>query len=239
MPKGNPGLAKPWLYKFCIVDSCDRHSETKESLCLMHWKRLKRNGTTNRVNTIQGKTCSIEGCEKPSDTRNLCTAHYNNWLRHGNPLHKRTMRKVTRIKISETMKGRPQIHLRSKEVRQKALKALIKSPNKQEIRLLEIISEQGFPFEYTGDGSCIIGKLCPDFYAKEDSKIIELFGRTYHDPEVSFFDVPEIGQRLPRIKYYKNRGYDCLVIWDDELSGKTAVISKINTLLYGENKLPE
>jgi hypothetical protein len=31
-------------------------------------------------------TCKIEGCIKPVRTRGWCTAHYNRWQRHGDPL---------------------------------------------------------------------------------------------------------------------------------------------------------
>ena len=32
------------------------------------------------------RTCSIEGCSKPSRRRNWCNMHYNRWNRHGDPL---------------------------------------------------------------------------------------------------------------------------------------------------------
>lgn len=35
--------------------------------------------------TNRTKICLVDGCEKPTFSRQLCSAHYRRWLRHGDP----------------------------------------------------------------------------------------------------------------------------------------------------------
>lgn len=36
--------------------------------------------------STSGRTCSVEGCDRPFDARGFCHLHYNRWRRHGDPL---------------------------------------------------------------------------------------------------------------------------------------------------------
>lgn len=45
--------------------------------------------TRNQAGTWKpkrGRVCVIDGCDKPVDSRDWCSAHYTRWLRHGDPL---------------------------------------------------------------------------------------------------------------------------------------------------------
>ena len=91
-------------------------------------------------------------------------------------------------------------------------------PNKTEQMLADLISDNSLPFKYVGDGQFILGGKVPDFLNINGRKqVLELYGDYWHageDPQ-------------DRIDYFKEYGFDCLVIWEHELKDKDAVIDKI------------
>lgn len=96
-------------------------------------------------------------------------------------------------------------------------KGRFKRPTSPEERIIRVITEGNFPFKYTGDGSFLLEGLNPDFVSNKSNKIIEVFGRVFHDPSVSFKDIPLNRQYKGRMALLKKLGYDCLIFWDDEL----------------------
>jgi len=83
------------------------------------------------------------------------------------------------------------------------------SPNKQEILIGSIIdSILPNTYKFVGDGSVWIGRKNPDFVHNSKKMIIEFFGRKWHKLEHE----PE------KIEYFKELGYECLVIWTEELN---------------------
>ena len=61
---------------FCKEKDCDRAPETKVGYCIMHYKRWKRNGTTNTVIRTYAHDFVCEACGEAADKyRNgLCNA---------------------------------------------------------------------------------------------------------------------------------------------------------------------
>lgn len=110
----------------------------------------------------------------------------------------------------------------------KRQKALHKKPTGPERRVIEMIKEYNLPFLYVGDGEKIIGSFIPDFIHKTDKKVIEVFGRQFHDPTISHLDVSWNRQYWGRQAIYNQLGYDCLILWDDELNSESEVLNKIN-----------
>jgi len=103
-------------------------------------------------------------------------------------------------------------------------------PTGPEKRLMEIIAKNEFPFLYVGNGAYQVGGLTPDFIFC--NKIIEVFGRVFHDPDRTFKkEVPYYQQYLGRIDFFKNHGYDCLILWDDELNNEGAVVNRIGLFM--------
>jgi len=110
----------------------------------------------------------------------------------------------------------------------KRLKSLLRRPTKPEAQLARLVRRNKLPYRYVGDGSVIIGKLNPDFiHNNGKKKVIEAFGRIYHDPDASFFPIDWKRQPFGRISYYAQFGYGCLILWDDELEDEERVIEKI------------
>ncbi len=96
-------------------------------------------------------------------------------------------------------------------------------PNKAELKLQSILNSIFFEgqFQYVGDGQEIIGGKIPDFIDPINNKIIELYGDYWHkgqDPN-------------DRIDYFKNFGYDTLVIWESELKSIGTLKNKIGIFM--------
>lgn len=122
-----------------------------------------------------------------------------------------------RSKMTEERKRR----WRDPEYKQRVIRAsrksLVKKPTEPEQIVIELIERYDLPFQYTGDGEVIIDGLNPDFiHNNGERKAIEVFGRVFHNPEESFFDVPWKQQYWGKILEYKKRGYNCLILWEDE-----------------------
>jgi len=139
--------------------------------------------------------------------------------------------KIYAEKVTIALSGRknPEHILRMKEIWQdpKFVKKQMKSrnvmPNKTEIYLQSIITSITNNFAFVGDGKEIIGGKCPDFIDKVNNKIIELYGDYWHkgqDPN-------------DRINYFKNFGYDTLVIWESELKDIDNLKNKLEVFANG------
>ena len=93
------------------------------------------------------------------------------------------------------------------------------SPNKAEQKLNKILSGL-FPEEYkfVGDFQFTMGGKCPDFLnVNGQKKVIELFGNYYH----------KRGEEAGRIQHFKKYGFDCLIVWENELKEVTTLTEKL------------
>lgn len=106
--------------------------------------------------------------------------------------------------------------------------------NKLEEFLLTIFNKNDLDINYVGNYSLWIGNANPDFIKRESNKAIELFGDFWHGEEYrkrnyDFLSNKEHEQN--RINYFKERGYECLVIWENELKNIDLVINKVRNFL--------
>lgn len=105
------------------------------------------------------------------------------------------------------------------EFQKRRLSALLKRPTKGE-GILDSIIRKACPgeYRYVGNGKFIIDGLNPDWVnVNGKKKIIELFGRSYHDPEKAIRSVPFRQTEKGRKRVFRKYGYQTLVIWDNEL----------------------
>ena len=94
----------------------------------------------------------------------------------------------------------------------------IKRPTKPEIALNGILEVNKLPFKLVGDGEVWLGNRNPDFINIDGKKqVIEVFGTYWHP----IFDVAQ------RVEHYKQYGFDCLVIWEDEFRNPDRVLAKV------------
>ncbi len=108
------------------------------------------------------------------------------------------------------------------------MNACYKEPNELEQRLISILNRV-LPdeYRYAGDGSFILGGKCPDFVDKQGKKkLIELYGSHWHQD-----DDPQ-----NRIAFFKQFGFDTLVIWEHELRNEDSLgkrILEFNNMVTG------
>lgn len=166
-----------------------------------------------------------------------------------NPFYGKRHSKETKRRISLTKQGVPvhseefkrelSIHWRklwaNPDFREKRVKKVVQSlmekPTKPEQRLIHIIESHDLPFQYVGDGEVIIAGRNPDFiHADGEKKVIEVFGRVFHDPNETFLDeIPWNQTYEGKMKAFRLCGYDCLIIWDDELEDEGKVVERITS----------
>ena len=116
------------------------------------------------------------------------------------------------------------------ETKRKRLIGLIKSPNKPEKKLNELL-QKNFPHEwkFVGDGKVIIEGKNPDFININGKKqIIEMYGAYWHKPE----------QVEPRMEIFAKYGYKTLILWDYELKNEEKLMEKINMISLTAEERP-
>jgi len=109
-----------------------------------------------------------------------------------------------------------------------------RTPSGLELKFIELNEEKSWGLKYVGDFRLNIGKRFPDFW-NGDKKVIEIFGY-YHQDSNEEFELT---------MYYKEHGYDCLVLWARELNKPIIhkTIGKVESFLKEEkmkrNKIEE
>jgi intein/homing endonuclease len=95
-------------------------------------------------------------------------------------------------------------------------------PSGLEVRYMSMLDEW-FPelWEYVGNFELMIDGKNPDFRLKDSNKIIELNGTYWHQGE----NDEEV------MSFYKNNGWDCLVIWDHEIDDR----AKVENFMHNPN----
>lgn len=110
---------------------------------------------------------------------------------------------------------------KDKQIRRMMVGAAKKRPNRLEQKLIDIVQKNDLPFKYVGNWEFILGGKCPDFLNINGKKqLIELFGNYWHTLKAR----ETVEQRLG---YFKQYGFDTLVIWQDELKNGNAVAERI------------
>jgi len=132
----------------------------------------------------------------------------------------------TKIKMSKSYKKLWQ----DPQFAKRAFEAFSKTPNKPEKALIKMLDSnfQG-EWKFVGDGQFTLGGLCPDFInINGKKKIIEMFGTYWHrDRENIKYYQTEYGRREIFARY----GFQLLVIWEDELKDKDAIIKKVRKFM--------
>lgn len=171
----------------------------------------------------------LKGKHQPEEVRRLISekakARFSNPENHPffgrklTPVHKA---KISRLGSTHTKETRDKIakasrlHWLNEGYARKVLSYT--RPNKKEAQLDNILKDLSLPYRYVGDGQFILGGKCPDFLnANGQKKLIELYGNFWHQGE----------NPQNRIDYFKQYGFDTLIIWEDELSNQAKLKEKL------------
>jgi len=122
------------------------------------------------------------------------------------------------------------------KLNKKRLTACGFKPNKKEL-FLDSLIQSNFPnnWKYVGNGEVVLGAGCPDWInVNGQKKVILHHGIYWHlwrlqklrnNPNLSKQDVER-----EDIENYKKYGFDCLIIWEDELKNPKQIVEKIHKL---------
>lgn len=221
------------------------------------WNKGKRTGLVPRsafrkgnIPWNKGRTGIKQGFARMSDTeraiasRKISEAQKENWAR--NPERRKRLGIQSRqrwnsptrfmmiTKGSKTKKAK----MRNPEFKEKELQRLTtaqhKTPNSLEKKAMDIIAKYGLPYRYVGNGQIWINGRCPDFINTDGKKqVIEVFGLYWHSPLLN----PYIDNRSSEYKtkeHYSEYGFNCLIIWENELYHPVKLLRKIKTFSRGQ-----
>jgi hypothetical protein len=125
--------------------------------------------------------------------------------------------KAALARLKPSLSARMRILNHDPDIRRKQLQGLMKRPTKLEQRFQEIVDRFSLPYAYCGAGDFIRSGKCPDFIRNDGKQVVEIFGSYWHEPD----------EERERIRFWKDQGIDCLVLWDRDLKDGLSVVDKI------------
>lgn len=222
----------------------EKAKNRKRQPCSEETKRKISKANKGQIPAIKGKHHSEETKEKIRKSNiGKLAGEKNPWYgKHLTEEHKQKIREKSIGKIiSNEQRKKISNSLKQLYKNQDYLNSWVKTqnikPNKEELILLKII--QKYDFVYVGDFSYWIEGKNPDFINYDKKIIIEYFGYHWHcdkyrQKKNNDFTTNEEHENL-RINYFKNFGYDCLVIWSSELKNLNELEKKIIKFLDTHN----
>jgi len=165
------------------------------------WSKGLSKETDKRIETM---SLNLKG--------HIVTQKIKNKIRNGLIGNQNVTGKHWKVKDTSNLIKAAQKRWENPEYAKKVLN--VESPNKEERHMQDILNSiLPGKYKFVGNGKLKIGRKFPDFVNEKNDKLIELFGDFYHK-----------GQNpQDRIDYFKNFGYDTLVIWASELYQKESI----------------
>jgi len=228
--KQRDGMIKSWIKRRIIYGKTgfsnpEEHrknmSESRKRLCLPSPMKGKHHSKKTKENLREKTIRQWEQHKLNGEQYGMLGKHHTKKSNKSNA--KAHIGKHHSEKVKKAIGKASKERWRNPEYKQRVvtntLKGNIIKPNRIEKKLDEILQLE-FPneYHYVGDGMLIIGGKCPDFVDCNGKKrVIELFGDYWHKG-----DNPQ-----DRIDFFRQYGYDCLVIWEHELSEVENLTEKI------------
>jgi len=166
-------------------------------------------------NEHMGKSSGMKGKHLTQETKDKCRKANLGRKPWNTGLTKETDTRV--LAISNSQKE----HWQDPEYAKKCLHRRTPSGSEQ------TFIDQHKEFRFVGNGQLVIGGKNPDFVSIiNDHKLIEIWGEHY-----------KIG-RNPKdlIDFYKVRGYECLIIWAEELRHLEKIAVRVKKFMGGDTK---
>lgn len=187
-------------------------------------KKISENNKGRVFSEEHRKRLSIVGKGKKQSEehrRNLSESHKGLMTGEKHPLFGKKHTEEAKKKMSKS----GQKKFMDLEFRKKFYKTTAQRPSGPEKRLIPIVKPLGY--EYVGDHKPHgwVGGKNPDFINRQKMRIIELFGDFWHSEKRT--GIPEEQHEHERIDFFKQYGYNTLVIWQSELKDIERVVEKI------------
>jgi len=139
------------------------------------------------------------------------------------PMYGKNHTKETKEKISKTRKKRIK---EGKILPQK--QNGYSFPTLPERTFIGICEEHKLPYIYNGQShELVVEGRVPDFIDLSTGNIVEIFGRPFHDPDKSWFEIPYSRTEEGTIEFYKNHERRCIVIWDNEINDTELILERL------------
>ena len=104
-------------------------------------------------------------------------------------------------------------------------------PTKPEKIMIDLIVKHNLPFKYTGDGTCWVGGLNPDFVEATGEKVaIEVFGNYWHSSKR--IGIRYYSTAYGRTEIFRKKGWALLIFWESELKSRQAEFIVLSRLHY-------
>lgn len=152
--------------------------------------------------------------------------HSKKWIEN----LKKSHTKERRLKASITQKN----NFTKPDFLEKYVKGSKVCPNRTELMLIKIIGDLKIPYKFVGDFKLWIGGKNPDFIDTQDKKIIEFFGYRHREESTN---IPNIISENNRKNHFKKFGYDCLILWDEDITNEEFLKEKILTFHLSDLKI--
>lgn len=184
-------------------------------------KLRKHNQDTIQLfkNTRKGKNNPRFGVTLSEETKQKIRSSSLRFKGKNNPMYGKHHSEETKRKIG--LKSKEKFF--NNDFLNKYHDSINRKPNKKEDFLLNMLKElKIYNMKYVGDGSYWVDGKNPDFIDLEKSKIIEFFGDYYHGEEfrkkehLDFSNNDEHSKK--RIDHFRKNGFECLVIWENEIN---------------------
>ena len=184
-------------------------------------------------NPLKGKSSWSLGLTKEIDNRIKKISISKKGKPHSNQ-HiqnlKKSHTKERRLKASIAQKN----NFKNPNFLEKYAKGSKACPNKTELMLIEVITLLLLPYKFVGDYKIWIGGKNPDFINEQDKKIIEFFGYRHREESTGISNIVSENNRK---NHFKEFGYDCLVLWDEDIINKEFLKEKILTFHLSDLKI--
>lgn len=194
-------MSKAWDYKKHITDSYRKNVSIRMLGHLVSEETKKKIGIKSRINTLR--------LWKNKD--------YREKQSNGRKGRKVWNKGLKGCYSQETIE----------KIRQARLKQRIPRFNTEpERKFIELIKKYDLPYKYVGNGEIWIHHKNPDFINVNGKKeVVEVFGRYWHTKGQGLSGKTREENKTK--EHYKQYGFDCVVIWDDEIDNKQLVLSKL------------
>jgi len=225
--KGKTGISEEYRHKLSEAGKGNQRAlgyhHTDEA------KRRMSEAAKGRIPWNKGKQLSAETCRKMSEAKKGCKrSPFSLEYRRGVSIAKKHLWQNSDYakKMSEAAKRRCQD---PDYVRKWIASNQIKS-NRAE-RKLDAILQKVCPDEFALNVKAnimVLGGKIPDFVNVNGKKqLIELFGDYWHNP--NYF--PDRQSSQERIDYFRQFGFDTLIVWEHELKDEAALKQKLLTFI--------